>query len=379
MGRIDLDKSIGILKPSLLKEWSGLNGNLTPYEVSYGSKRKVWWRCSNNHEWEASVKSRYGGSGCPYCAGKKVCLGNSLFFNNEHLSSEWDYDKNYLGPKDVTSFSAKKVWWKCEVGHSYEATVANRSSGWNCPYCSGRLATKTNNLYVLNPVLSAEWSDKNVVSVHKVTSCSGRQVWWLCKSCKSEWKARISDRHNGSGCPYCSGKKVNSTNCLYHVNPKIASEWDYKKNKLTPYDVTSGTQKKAWWVCPNNHEYFSSIKNRCNGSRCPHCTKVVLDDGSICDSLVEAYYYISLKTKNIGLKHHPFIQMGKHTCDFYVYHDNLYIEVTGYSEKWKHWDTYHKNILKKKRHVEGVLCSQFKFVKMYLTNSQKKVVEGRML
>ena len=43
----------------LLRQWnSERNGALTPETVSYGSKKKVWWRCGKGHEWQAEVKTR---------------------------------------------------------------------------------------------------------------------------------------------------------------------------------------------------------------------------------------------------------------------------------------------------------------------------------
>ncbi len=57
-----------------------------------------------------------------------------------HLVKEWHPEKNgKLTPEKVTPRSGKKVWWICPKGHSYEATVNNRtgnSSG--CPYCAGQ-------------------------------------------------------------------------------------------------------------------------------------------------------------------------------------------------------------------------------------------------
>jgi len=33
-----------------------------------GSEKRVWWRCEQGHEWEATVIIRiYGGFGCPGC------------------------------------------------------------------------------------------------------------------------------------------------------------------------------------------------------------------------------------------------------------------------------------------------------------------------
>ena len=37
--------------PHLVAEWHlTKNGNLTPYCVSYGSNKKVWWICKDGHE-----------------------------------------------------------------------------------------------------------------------------------------------------------------------------------------------------------------------------------------------------------------------------------------------------------------------------------------
>lgn len=57
----------------LLTEWDAdKNAPLTPQDISYGSKRKAWWRCSEGHVWRAVIYSRALGDrcGCPVCAGK---------------------------------------------------------------------------------------------------------------------------------------------------------------------------------------------------------------------------------------------------------------------------------------------------------------------
>jgi len=45
---------------------------LTPQMVPPGSSKKVWWKCSDGHEWKALVSSRTGPQkcGCPVCAGR---------------------------------------------------------------------------------------------------------------------------------------------------------------------------------------------------------------------------------------------------------------------------------------------------------------------
>ncbi|WP_343286720.1 zinc-ribbon domain-containing protein [Flavonifractor sp. An9] len=48
------------------------NGSLTPRQVLPGSHRMVWWWCERGHEWQAQVKYRVEGCGCPVCANREI-------------------------------------------------------------------------------------------------------------------------------------------------------------------------------------------------------------------------------------------------------------------------------------------------------------------
>ena len=59
--------------PLIAAEWHPtLNGDLTPDQVVPGSGKRVWWRCSESHEWQAYIYNRTGPqkTGCPVCAGQ---------------------------------------------------------------------------------------------------------------------------------------------------------------------------------------------------------------------------------------------------------------------------------------------------------------------
>ena len=131
------------LYPDLAKEWHPAKNCCNPSEIMPGTHKKAWWICSEGHEWEAQIKSRTTGIGCPYCCGKKVLKGfNDLSTVNPDLAAEWHPSLNgNLTPEDVTDASGKKVWWLCKNGHSYEATVYNRKGGKGCPKCVHSLRT----------------------------------------------------------------------------------------------------------------------------------------------------------------------------------------------------------------------------------------------
>lgn len=59
--------------PQVAAQWDQeRNGTLTPAMVTRGSNKKVWWRCSAGHVWQALVfsRTREKAADCPVCAGR---------------------------------------------------------------------------------------------------------------------------------------------------------------------------------------------------------------------------------------------------------------------------------------------------------------------
>ena len=135
--------SLSTLFPEISKLWHPkLNKNLTPDEVTFGSGKKVWWKCpkGKDHEWIAPISNLTSvNQGCPVCAGKKVVQSNSLETLHPKIAKQWHPTKNTnITPSAVTETSGRKVWWKCEKSedHEWHTTVASRTSErTNCPYC----------------------------------------------------------------------------------------------------------------------------------------------------------------------------------------------------------------------------------------------------
>ncbi len=132
--------------PNLASEWNyEKNGNLTPHDVTAGSRKKVWWLCEKGHAYEQSIIKRTNrGYSCPYCSGHKALKGfNDLSTVNPRLAKEWHPIKNGdLTPFDITAGSGKKVWWLCPLGHEYQATIHDRTSDdTRCPICNAKSQT----------------------------------------------------------------------------------------------------------------------------------------------------------------------------------------------------------------------------------------------
>ena len=132
-----MNNSLAEVHPELVSEWSEKNIPLTPDDITFGSNKKVWWRGACGHEWQTSVKARSNGEKCPICSGARVIAGiNDLATLEPLLVKQWS-KKNKIKPTEVSIGSHKKVIWRCEKGHEWEAAVKSRTiNKTGCPYCS---------------------------------------------------------------------------------------------------------------------------------------------------------------------------------------------------------------------------------------------------
>ena len=151
--KVSVTNSLAFTFPDLAAEWHPTkNGTITPDKVVAGSNSKVWWRCfkGSDHEWQATVADRTSKdrpTGCPYCAGKKVSVTNSLSSLFPDIATQWHPTKNgHLTPDKVVAGSNKKFWWKCSKGpdHEWQAQLSSRvRAGSGCPCCAGQQVSVT--------------------------------------------------------------------------------------------------------------------------------------------------------------------------------------------------------------------------------------------
>src|SRR5205085_8177816 len=89
--------NLKVLNPKLAREWyyEKNNGKKTE-EYSYGSSKKVWWKCKNDpcgcHKWKATINNRTrrdNPRGCPYCD-RKPCQHNNFTILFLGLVLEYD-------------------------------------------------------------------------------------------------------------------------------------------------------------------------------------------------------------------------------------------------------------------------------------------------
>ena len=282
-------------QPELAKEADGWD----PKKVTAGTQRKLKWKCSKGHVWEAIVANRSKGVGCPICDNKKVLTGfNDLATTHPELAKEafgWD-------PSQVISGLNKRVKWKCIAGHVYEIQISNRKLGSNCPICvNQKLLTGFNDLATTHPELAKEahgWDPK------KVIANANKKLDWTCSN-KHIWAASIKSRKLGNNCPICSHQKLlTGFNDLATTHPELAKEaygWD-------PSQVISGSHVE--WKCKKDHVWKTTIRNRKKGRDCPSCAKFGFDPNE------NGYLYFLIHPKwelfQIGITNFPEDRLKTH-------------------------------------------------------------------
>lgn len=219
--------------PELVQEWHPIkNGKKTPYNVSYGSGYMAWWILEHKEdrsgkvfvfEWQATVYHRSEGEGCPYLTGKRVYPGfNDLASICPELIDQVHPIKNDgLTATNIFAFSNKKIWW----------------------------------LYPYDDPITGNHFD-------------------------FEWEATVASRVRGNGCPYISNQSLwKGFNDFKTRFPRLALEWNYKRNKKRPEDYMPNSREKVWWLYPYDDpdtgkhydfEWEARITNRVqDDSGCP--------------------------------------------------------------------------------------------------------------
>jgi hypothetical protein len=257
-------------RPDLAKETT----KAIARSVWSGSLKKISWKCSAGHTWQASPYSRsIQKNNCPICGNKRVVPGiNDLKTTNPTLAKEadgWD-------PTTVTSGSSKRLAWKCKKGHKWNASPGSRSYyKSNCPFCIGhRIIQDETDLGTLFPKIASEadgWDPSSIAPSSK------NKLKWRCGLGHKYLMAVTNRALQGQNCPVCAGKQVlTGFNDLATLNPEIAKQafgWD-------PATATIGSKKKRKWKCESGHISEAIILNRVHGSGCGVCGNRILESGA---------------------------------------------------------------------------------------------------
>jgi hypothetical protein len=301
-----------------------------PANVTLKSEKKVWWLCRRvkEHEWQATIKDRTDGSGCPFCntaGGRRVTDENRLSIQYPKIAAEWHPTKNRmlwgsgkegswyksirtqlpqaelplknrrLRPSDVSSGSNEYVWWQCRKKHVWYATISSRAlKGTGCPECAQEKALDKS-LLAKFPGAANQWHPTRNLPLlpSQVAAGSSKRLYWRCfKNAGHVWQAQVLQivrawKKGSNPCPHCAGRKLPSKIGFAANHPDVAKQWHRQMNlPREPQQVTSGSRLKCWWQCPKSPEHVweatvpKVIESHKNGNTgCPFCSgRRKLDD-----------------------------------------------------------------------------------------------------
>ena len=123
---------------ALLQQWDNgknrENGNL-PDNTTLRSSKLIWWQChacpkGKVHSWQACPNNRTLAkkpSGCPYCAGQKLCECNSLETVCPDIAADFDVEENGISASEVTSGAGTKYSWLSDKPEAKKRSVQGRT------------------------------------------------------------------------------------------------------------------------------------------------------------------------------------------------------------------------------------------------------------
>jgi hypothetical protein len=130
--KVGISNCLATKKPQLANEWNpSKNINLTPFDVTCGSDKMIWWKCENNHEWKTTVSNRTSGKKCPYCYGNVKKTHNQFVKEVYDLvKDEYEILSNYVNAQ--TKVLVKHTLCKTEYKVTPHMFINN---GRRCPVC----------------------------------------------------------------------------------------------------------------------------------------------------------------------------------------------------------------------------------------------------
>lgn len=124
-------------------------------------------------------------------------------------------------------------------------------------------------LATTNPTLAGQMDDPDTQPT-EIYANANYLFWWKCHL-GHRWRATANNRTKGTGCPYCSGRKVwEGYNDLATTNPELAAQMD--DPTLLPSMVSSDTNTKVWWKCGKGHRFMATPNNRKDPNSCRICS-----------------------------------------------------------------------------------------------------------
>lgn len=248
--RLHEDNSLVVRYPKLAAEfYTEKNGIDASLVIGNYSAKKYWWKCSENHEWEASLSNRARlNSGCPACSGRIPHAKNNLAVLYPDVAKELNVSKTGKEAHEFVGGSDIHVWWTCSAkGHEWKTAISTRTKlGSGCPYCTNQKINDENSLLALFPEIAAEFDEsQNGMTANEIGAGALKWVWWKCSKGHT-WESAVSNRTSQNlGCPKCSARSTSKIENLFRKE-FIESGYFYKV-ETHPFRIKTSMDKRKFF------------------------------------------------------------------------------------------------------------------------------------
>jgi len=284
--RVTPEESFGALQPEIAAEWHPTkNGKRTPFQFTTGSGQKVWWQCSNGHEWNTTIHSRVGqSSNCPLCSRQtskpdlRIYAEAQLLFDGVELRSRvhrYEVDVAIPDLKVAIEYDGAYFHRQKSVKDKNKNKQLEKH-GWNLIRVREQPLEKIREHdTIINGALSKSDLNKVFSEVLKISKNKSYQDTVQAYMANENY---INDELYKQYLSYYPRPIPEKSLSVLH--PGVSKEWHHEKNgSLTPELFTPGTHEKVWWVCKKGHSYKASIAKRTiEGTGCPICGGRIASD-----------------------------------------------------------------------------------------------------
>ena len=139
----------------LEKYWDYEKNDVSPWDISYGSKKMVYLFCqekSYHGSYPIRCNSFTNGARCSYCVSRKVHPLDSLGTLYTQVLDIWS-DKNKKSPYEYSPGSNQEVYWKCPEGEHKDykrKIIESKDANFRCPECQYSKGEEAISNYFMN-------------------------------------------------------------------------------------------------------------------------------------------------------------------------------------------------------------------------------------
>lgn len=270
----------------LLKEWDFEKNDalgIKPTNITYGSKKAVYWKCSRGHSWKTPVYVRTSnGSGCRMCSAelrasfpeKIVAFYFSKLFG--------DCVENYR-TKQLKNFEIDLFIPSIKLGIEYDGSKWHKNI--DNDRAKDELCTKQEiTLFRIREYGCAEYDSysRKIYVKHKnndeLTNAILKIVTFINKTFGLNLNVDINiDRD--SLIILSSLLTLEKKNSVADSN--FICDWDWNKNNnINPAMIPMFSNRKFWWKCSKcGYEWRTDPGHRAKGRGCARCSGSIVTSG----------------------------------------------------------------------------------------------------